>query len=160
MAMLLMFGADYAGGAREARFARKMADFAKWGNAVNLQPEIEFRGKTLPDSVDPLYDRMMEARVAVLEQIARDTRDGLADIRQDVRDMRQDFKELRQDMMRGFERVAEEMKDIRGEIKDVRGELKDVRTDAKTDFRILFGALITAILGLAYVMARGLHWLQ
>lgn len=40
---------------------------------------------------DGPHDPGMEARVAVLEQIAKDTREGLSDIRSEVRAMRQDI---------------------------------------------------------------------
>jgi len=61
----------------------------------------------------------MEARVAVLEQIAKDTKEILGEMKQDIRDIRQ---------------------------------------DQRTDFRLLFGALIAATLGLAGLMAHGFHW--
>lgn len=51
--------------------------------------------------------------------------------------------------------VAHIERDI-GEMKtDVRG----LRSDARTDFRLLFGALIAVALGLAGMMARGFGWL-
>jgi hypothetical protein len=62
----------------------------------------------------------MEARVAVLEQIAKNT-----------------------------EKVLDQM----------HADVRELRADQKTDFRILFGALIVATLGLAGLMARGFHWL-
>jgi len=39
------------------------------------------------------------------------------------------------------------------------GELRtDVRAIRTTDFRILFGAIITVALGLAGLMGKGFHW--
>jgi len=86
----------------------------------------------------------MEARLAVLEQIAANTRDVLVEIKAEMRDIRN------------------EIKDFRKEVKD---EFRDVRQDQKTDFRIVFGALIAATLGLAgmigglaAIMAHGFKW--
>jgi hypothetical protein len=61
----------------------------------------------------------MEARIAVLEEIAASTKSTLRELRDDVR---------------------------------------WVRDKQETDFRIMFGVLITAALGLATLMARGFHW--
>jgi hypothetical protein len=69
--------------------------------------------------------------VAVLEQIAIDTKDILVEMKLDIREMRQEFKQ----------------------------DIKDLRSDQETDFRIVFGALIAAAVGLAGLMAHGFHWL-
>jgi hypothetical protein len=61
----------------------------------------------------------MEARVAVLEQIAISTKEILVEMKQDIR---------------------------------------DIKADQKSDFRILFGALITTALALASLMAHGFKW--
>lgn len=45
------------------------------------------------------------------------------------------------------------------ELVEMKSDIRDLRSDAKVDFRILFGALIFASLGLAGLMARGFHWL-
>jgi hypothetical protein len=81
----------------------------------------------LPDPHAAAYAAQMEARVAVLEQIAKDTEEILVEMKQDIR--------------------------------DIRGELTDIRKDQKTDFRLLFGALISVALGQSYLMAHGFHWL-
>jgi hypothetical protein len=78
------------------------------------------REKPLPRGVPKSYVEEVEARIAVLEQIAQDTKAILVDMKQDIR---------------------------------------DIRLDQKMDFRLLFGALITTTIGLAYLMARGFHWL-
>jgi hypothetical protein len=53
----------------------------------------------------------LDRRVAVLEQIAADTRDALREIRDDIRalrvEMRQGFDNARGDMTRGFDRLAD-----------------------------------------------------
>lgn len=75
----------------------------------------------------PPYAADIEARVAVLEQIAKDTKDILTEMKQDIRGVRQ--------------------------------EIKEVRQDQRSDFPLLFGAIIAVALGLAGLMARGFHWL-
>lgn len=42
---------------------------------------------------------------------------------------------------------------------EVVSEFKEIRRDMRSDFRILFSALITVALGLTAIMARGFHWL-
>ncbi len=80
------------------------------------------------------YPSDMNARVAVLEQIAADTRAALSDIRLDLRDMRV-------------------------ELRDMRGDLRGMRIMHERDFRLAFGAVISVAIGLAYLIARASHWL-
>ena len=48
---------------------------------------------------------------------------------------------------------------IQREIADLKLEVRSLRNMAVTDFRVLFGAIIAATLGLAALMARGFHWI-
>lgn len=48
---------------------------------------------------------------------------------------------------------------IKTSLSDVRSEVRELRSDARTDFRLLFGALIFVALGLAGLMAKGFKWL-
>jgi len=86
----------------------------------------------------------MEARVAVLEQIAKDTKDILGELKLDMREMRQEMREMRH-----------EMREMRQESSK---EFASVRQDQKNDFRLLFGAIITLAIGLSGVMAHGFRW--
>jgi len=90
------------------------------------QTELPPSRNSLHPKADASYLEDMEARVAVLEQIAKDTKDVLVELKLDMREMRQEMREMRQDQ--------------------------------RNDFRILFGAIITAVVGLAGVMAHGFHW--
>jgi hypothetical protein len=45
------------------------------------------------------------------------------------------------------------------ELVEMKADIRELRSDAKFDFRILFGATITATLGLVAVMAKGFGWL-
>ena len=47
---------------------------------------------------------------------------------------------------------------IQSDVTEIKGDIKDLRRVFETDFRLLFGALITAVLGLAAIMAKGFHW--
>ena len=79
------------------------------------------------------HDPGMEARIAVLEQIAKDTRDSIADLRG----------------IRG---------DIQGFRKEVADEIRDLRRDARSDYRWLLGIMLGGFAALLGVMARGFHW--
>jgi hypothetical protein len=83
------------------------------------------------------HDRSMDARIAVLEEIAAATKDGIADLRQEGRDTNVRIDALRDDMDRRFDAM---------------------RSAQERDFRIMFSALITTALGLAALMAKGFHW--
>jgi hypothetical protein len=48
---------------------------------------------------------------------------------------------------------------IQRDIGDIKIEVRTLRENARTDFRVLFGALIFATIGLAGMMAHGFHWL-
>lgn len=48
---------------------------------------------------------------------------------------------------------------IKSDVSDIKSDVRDIRDGARSDFRLLFGALITTALGLAYLMARGFGWL-
>ncbi|MGE8190731.1 hypothetical protein [Pseudomonas sp. NPDC086278] len=48
---------------------------------------------------------------------------------------------------------------VRGDLIEVRVDIREHRKETRTDFRLLFGALITASLGLAAIMGKGFGWL-
>ncbi len=47
---------------------------------------------------------------------------------------------------------------IQTDIADIKGDVRSLRDNARTDFRVLFGAVIAVALGLAALMAKGFHW--
>jgi hypothetical protein len=47
---------------------------------------------------------------------------------------------------------------IQRDTTDIKSELRTLRDNARTDFRVLFGAIIAVALGLAGLMAKGFHW--
>ena len=62
------------------------------GNDSRVVIPFSGRGPNLPPPGEPPYGVGMEARVAVLEQIAKDTKEILGEIKRDIRDIRQDQK--------------------------------------------------------------------
>lgn len=53
------------------------------------------------------------------------------------------------------EYVQRDVAELKADVREVRKDIVGIRT---TDFRILFGAIITVALGLAGLMAKGFHW--
>lgn len=51
------------------------------------------------------------------------------------------------------------MEHIERDVGDIKTDIRGLRGDQKSDFRLLFGALITVALGLAALMAKGFGWL-
>jgi hypothetical protein len=80
------------------------------------------------------HDRGMEARIAVLEEIASSTCAVLKEIRDDIRD-------------------------IRTGLRDIRGDIRSVRDCQDADLRLVFGAPVAVTLGLASLVAEGFHWI-
>ena len=48
---------------------------------------------------------------------------------------------------------------VQRDIGEIRKDVREIKDHARTDFRLLFGALIAVALGLAGLMAKGFHWL-
>ncbi|WP_183085079.1 hypothetical protein [Trinickia fusca] len=48
---------------------------------------------------------------------------------------------------------------IQRDVSGLKLEIRDLRTSMLADFRMTWGALIAASLGLAGMMAKGFHWL-
>ena len=44
-------------------------------------------------------------------------------------------------------------------IAEIRTELQILRANARSDFRLIFAALLAVALGLAWLLAKGFHWL-
>jgi len=44
-------------------------------------------------------------------------------------------------------------------IAEIKTELQIMRANARSDFRLTFGALIAVAFGLAWLLAKGFHWL-
>lgn len=48
---------------------------------------------------------------------------------------------------------------IQRDLTDVKTDLRTIRDDARSDFRLIFGAIIALAIGLTGVMAKGFGWL-
>lgn len=48
---------------------------------------------------------------------------------------------------------------VENRLGDLKTELRSLRNEARVDFRLLFGAIISVALGLAALMAKGFHWI-
>jgi hypothetical protein len=93
--------------------------------------------------VSELHD--VDRRVAVLEQIAADTRDTLREIRDDIRGLRSEFRT-----------------ELGGLRTDMRTEIQGLRTDMRElrgDFRWLLRFTIGGFVGTFALLAHSLHWL-
>lgn len=77
------------------------------------------------------HDPGMETRIAVLEEIAKSTKEVLSDLRADQRAMRGEI-------VAGF---------------------AELRKTQERDFRLAVGIAVTGLLALAGLMARGFKWL-
>lgn len=95
----------------------------------SLAPDPEPSGD-LAGGGGPPHDPGVEARVAVLEQIAKDTRDTLASLRTD----------------------------FRADIASLTTEMRALRTDQRNDYRWLLSLMIGVGGGLLAAMAKGFHW--
>jgi hypothetical protein len=47
---------------------------------------------------------------------------------------------------------------IETDIRDIKTDIREIKGEARSDFRLIFGALIAVALGLAGLMAKGFHW--
>lgn len=54
-----------------------------------------------------------------------------------------------------MEFVQRDVAELKADVRELRKDITGIRT---TDFRILFGAIITVAIGLAGLMAKGFHW--
>ncbi|HEX3162752.1 MAG TPA: hypothetical protein VHQ92_09245 [Pseudolabrys sp.] len=44
-------------------------------------------------------------------------------------------------------------------IAEIKAELQIIRANARSEFRLIFAALMAAAFGLAWLLAKGFHWL-
>jgi hypothetical protein len=118
-------------------------------------PDVPIEGSGKPD-----YPSDMEARVRVLEEIAAGTKAILAEIRADQRAMlgefRADQRAMRAEMAAGSTTLHAK---IDANAASLRAEMLTMEQRRERDFRIMFGAIITTTLGLAYLIAHTAHWL-
>lgn len=44
------------------------------------------------------------------------------------------------------------------DISEIKMDIREIQKDFRTDFRLLFGAIIAVALGLTGLIAKGFHW--
>jgi hypothetical protein len=144
--------------------ARRVIVLTAWRSAHMPDTPIEAGGERgYPDD--------MEARLRVLEEIAAGTKAILAEIRADQRAIRAEmvagFTAGRAEMVAGFTAGRAEMAagftaeraEMAAGFTAGRAEMTALDQRRERDFRLTFGAIITATLGMAYLIARSAHWL-
>ncbi len=119
------------------------------------------------------YPADMESRVAVLEQIARTTTEGLAQIVRGMEVLRAEFRaqqdqlERRMDMLAAKqEALAADLRSLAADQRALAADQRALATEQRADFRWLLGVMLagfTMLLGafgaMLGVMAHGFHWL-
>jgi hypothetical protein len=126
-------------------------------------------GSSLPPGGPPPYDGGMEARVAVLEQIATSTQQLLAKMDARLDRIENNFVQIDK-RLDGMDQRLDQM-DKRLDQMDKRLDRMDTRMDRiedrqVSDFKSLLvlgigatGTLFAAMLGLVATMAHGFHWI-
>jgi len=129
-------------------------------------PDVPIEGSDKPE-----YPSDMEARVRVLEEIAAGTKAILADIRADQRAM---WAEMTAGSTTMHGKIDASAASLHAKIDtnaaslhakidinatSLRAEMMTMEQRRERDFRIMFGAIITTTLGLAYLIAHTAHWL-
>lgn len=56
-------------------------------------------------------------------------------------------------------RLESDVAHIQRDISEMKVDIREVKRDQRSDFRLLFGALIAVALGLAGLLAKGFGWL-
>ena len=63
------------------------------------------------------------------------------------------------DMQARVAKLESDVEHIKNSLKEIKDDVREIKRDARTDFRLLFGAIITLALGLSGLMAKGFHWI-
>jgi tetrahydromethanopterin S-methyltransferase subunit G len=56
-------------------------------------------------------------------------------------------------------RIETVLEYVQGDVSELKGDFREMRKESRSDFRLLFGAIITVALGITALMAKGFHWL-
>ncbi|TXH53688.1 MAG: hypothetical protein E6Q97_12640 [Desulfurellales bacterium] len=56
-------------------------------------------------------------------------------------------------------RLESDVSHIQRDIQEIKTDINEIKRDARSDFRLLFVAIITTTLGLAALMAKGFEWI-
>ena len=117
------------------------------------------------------YPADMESRVAVLEQIARTTTEGLAQIVRGMEVLRAEFRAQQDQLERRMDMLAAKQEALAADLRSLAADQRALAadhplTEQRADFRWLLGVMLagfTMLLGafgaMLGVMAHGFHWL-
>lgn len=56
-------------------------------------------------------------------------------------------------------RIEAHVDHLREGLTELKAETREIKSDMKTDFRILFGAIITVAVGISGLLAKGFGWI-
>jgi hypothetical protein len=127
-------------------------------------------GPIEPDTAGD-YPSNMEARVAVLEQMACATLTTLDRIerrleafetntRNDLRQIQTDMRQLETSLRTGMRELEISVRIGMKELETgLRAEMRQLRGNARADFRLVRGIALGGFAGLLSLMAHKLHWL-
>jgi len=109
-------------------------------------------------------DPNLNARLAVLEEIAAATKAGLIDMRAEIRslrgEIRDELREMRTETVSGFDTLRSEHRAMRT---DLGTELREMRSAQRSDFHwllgIMLGGFLALLSGLGGALAHGFGWL-
>jgi len=62
-------------------------------------------------------------------------------------------------MERRVTRLETDVGHMQEAIQEIKSDIREFKKEARMDFRLLFGAIVTTTLGLALLIARGFAWL-
>jgi len=63
------------------------------------------------------------------------------------------------DMEARVAKLESSMEYVQRDLWEINTDIREMKRDAKTDFRLLFGAIIAVAIGLSGLMAKGFGWL-
>jgi hypothetical protein len=136
-----------------------------------MVPAVPGWSDAMPDlPVEPSgpsrYPADMESRVAVLEQIARTTTEGLAQIVRGMEGLRAEFRTQQDQLERRMDMFAAKQAALAADLRSVAADQRALAAEHRADFRWLLGVMLagfTTLLGafgaMLGVMAHGFHWL-
>jgi len=56
-------------------------------------------------------------------------------------------------------KLEADTENMKTNIADIKTDIRDIKKDMRSDFRLVFGAIITVAVSLAALMAKGFGWL-
>jgi hypothetical protein len=106
------------------------------------------------------YDPDLEARVVRLETAMESVQSDIREIKTELRlfraEVKGEFANLRKEFEEKFDAFR---KEFDGKLDSLRDKLDDYRRESKADLLKLAALLVSAMLGLAGMMARGFGWI-